>query len=350
MPDINVDVPKLEAVKTGFEVARAAAISAEAAWAAQLAADAAASFACLGLNAAKIAYDSHCVEALHKFQGLCQVGADGIDGAIKAYQGADSGDARMFAGQGGGGSGGDQAGPLSPFNRGMNTINTILQGHGVAVDLDDYDSGVDGWSVISHDGSQGFSTNELVSQKGGTCALYAPQNLLIESGYDITQAQAQTNAHQALKENVPWFWNVLDLPDEKWEGGFDMDVSEQIIAKTTSNYHRGDFNEVTQSDGFWPQYGPNRGKAEDFLVKTVQGGQPVLVSMELDDSFGMGDGGHRATVVGVKTDSNGNLTDVLVGTNWNGEQVYAIPGKQFMDDWMDRSGGAYITVDRPTKH
>lgn len=98
MADINVDVPKLNAVAAGFEVARAAAIAAEVFWVANLAADVAASFACFGTNAAKIAYDTHCIQALHKFQGLCQVGHDGVQGAIKSYQGTDAGDARMFAG------------------------------------------------------------------------------------------------------------------------------------------------------------------------------------------------------------------------------------------------------------
>jgi len=98
MADINVNVPKLQAVSTGFEVARAAAIAAEAVWVAQLAADVAAAFCCFGMDAAKIAYDTHCIVALHKFQGLCQVGADGVNGAIKSYQGTDAGDATLFAG------------------------------------------------------------------------------------------------------------------------------------------------------------------------------------------------------------------------------------------------------------
>jgi hypothetical protein len=98
MADVNVNVPALNAVKTGFEVARAAAIAGEVFWAAKLAADAAANFACFGLNSAQVAYDTKVVIALHKFQNLCQVGADGIDGAVKAYQGADAGDVNLFVG------------------------------------------------------------------------------------------------------------------------------------------------------------------------------------------------------------------------------------------------------------
>src|SRR5437667_45246 len=154
MPNINVDVPKLEAVRSGFEVARAAAVAAEAVWVTQLVADLAAGFACLGTNAAKVAYDTHCIQALHKFQTLCQVGANGIDGAINAYQGTDASGATLFTGEHGGSSSDPQAlGPDSPTHRIANNINMVSQRHGVPVNIDDYETGVDGWSIISTDGS-----------------------------------------------------------------------------------------------------------------------------------------------------------------------------------------------------
>src|SRR5437867_3799118 len=63
---------------------------------------------------------------------------------------------------------------------------------GHAVDITKYQNGVDGWSLISTDGSKGFTPNELVNQTGPMCALYGPLNLLIESGYDVSQVTADT--------------------------------------------------------------------------------------------------------------------------------------------------------------
>jgi hypothetical protein len=347
----QMDVPVVRGIQNTIEGMRAAAIAAEAAYAALLASDIAESFCCFGANAAIIAYHAHCVSALHKFQTICGEGADKIKDDIAAITGADQADAGTFTG-GSGAAAADPAAMLAKFQRSVNFTLTVLQGHGVPVNIKDYQSGVDGWSLISTDGSQGFTPNELVSQIGGTCALYAPQNLLIESGYDISQADANKVAHDTLRDNVPWWFNAMDMPDGKWTKGFDMDVTESVVAKTTSHYHTGDFNEVSVGKGFFGSvtYGPNRGKAEEFLTKTVQGGQPVLIDMQVDDSFGMGSGGHAATVVGVKTGSDGKMESVLVGTNWAGSPVYEVPAKQFMDDWMDREGGRYITVDRAPTH
>ncbi len=125
--------------------------------------------------------------------------------------------------------------------------------------------------------------------------------------------------------------------DPNW--GFGMDVSEDAVRNWTSDCVHSDFREG------WLGV-PNSAKAEQFLVNTVQGGKPVMVLMEVDDSFGAGSGGHFATVVGVKTDSGGKLQSVLVATNWNSHPIYEIPANSFMDDWMNRNGGEYMTVGR----
>ncbi len=246
---------------------------------------------------------------------------------------------------------GGQPADATSFMRAMNSMRMAMVGHGVAVNISDYRSGAGGWSLINVDGTQGFTPNELVSQKGGTCALYAPQNLLIASGYDIDQAQADKTAHETLQENAPWWWNKVQMPDALWSKGFTMNVAEDVIAKHVSNldYQTGHFKETSfrrSEFGAFPVYGPNRAKAEGFLVNMVQNGKPVMVSMEVNDSFGLGSGGHAATVVGVQTGSDGKLQSVLAATNWAGNQIYEIPAKQFMDDWMELEGGRYFTVDR----
>ncbi len=209
-------------------------------------------------------------------------------------------------------------------------------GAGHAVDITQYKSGTDGWSLISMDGSKGFSPNRLVAQVGSTCALYGPLNLLIESGYDIGQPEADTYADIKKMQEAWWRPDMWLDDDPNW--GFDMDVSESVVSKWTSHFQRGDFKTGWFSD-------PDSAKAEQFLVNTVQGGKPVMVNMGVDESFGLGSGGHDATVIGVKTDANGKLQSVLMATNWSGQQIYEIPAKSFMDDWMSHSDGEYLTVD-----
>jgi hypothetical protein len=87
-----------------------------------------------------------------------------------------------------------------------------------------------------------------------------------------------------------------------------------------------------------------RDKAEKFLVDTVKGGKPVLVAYE-DDAFGTSES-HVATVVGVQTNDDGSVKSVMVATNWGCHPFEEIPGKTFMKNWLDDSGGSYITVDR----
>jgi hypothetical protein len=209
------------------------------------------------------------------------------------------------------------------------------------VDITKYKNGVDGWSLISMDGTKGFTPNELVSQKGDTCVFYGALNLLIASGYDISQTSADTFVSIRKIEETPWYDHLFGTE----LGGFKLaDEGKRVVSSYAPNYQSGDFNGWSTGDGIWA--GPNRAKAEEFLVKTVQSGKPVLVSMEVNDSFGLGSGAHDATVIGVQTGPDGKLQSVLVSTNWAGEPVHAIPAKAFMDDWLEYKGGEYITVDR----
>jgi hypothetical protein len=205
---------------------------------------------------------------------------------------------------------------------------------------------VNGWAVISTDGSQGFTPNELVSQVGNTCAIYAPLNLLIASGYDFPQASADSFAKIMAMEGAWWRPDMWLDDDPNW--GFGMGMSEDVLDKFNANYQSGDFIEVKSTGGFFGsvKIEPNREKAERFLVDNLRNGKPVLVSMEVDDSFGESGGGHRATVIGAQTGPDGRLKSVLIATNWASKPVMEVPAQSFMDDWMDRKGGAYITVDR----
>jgi WXG100 family type VII secretion target len=218
-------------------------------------------------------------------------------------------------------------------------------GAGVSVNPRKYKSGVDGWSVISMDDSQGFEIGETVYQKGPTCTLYAALNLLIASGYDISRDSADFMAKYVAMENAWWRPDMWfdDMPNL----GFTLNTSEDVLDKYNAKIQRGDFNEYTPG-GFFspPKVTANRAKAEQFLINTVRNGKPVLVSMEVDDSFGNGWGGHAANVIGVQTGPDGKLTKVLVSTNWRSRPVVEIPAAAFMDDWMNADGGEYITIDR----
>jgi hypothetical protein len=207
---------------------------------------------------------------------------------------------------------------------------------GSSVSVASYTNGQNGWNLVPMSGD--FTPGELVGQTGPSCTLFGTMNLLIENGYDISQAQAD----QILKQHQQgWDWGVMiDMLDGKQDNGFSMGHAEQILDQYDADYDHGDFST-------WLGLGsPDRGEAEQFLVKQVQSGHPVLVTTEVDDSFGIAKGGHTYTVLGVQTDSGGKLTNVLVATNWNGQQTWQIPAKNFMDDWMDWNDGEYIVVEK----
>jgi hypothetical protein len=94
----QMDVPVVRGIQNTIEGMRVAAIAAEAVYAALLASDIAESFCCFGANAAVVAYHTHCVIALHKFQTICGEGVDKIKDDISALIGADQADASKFGG------------------------------------------------------------------------------------------------------------------------------------------------------------------------------------------------------------------------------------------------------------
>jgi WXG100 family type VII secretion target len=221
---------------------------------------------------------------------------------------------------------------LGAAGLGQGTVGT-----GYSVDIAKYTNGVDGWSIIRTDGSQGFTPDELLVQQGDTCSIYGPLNFLVASGYDISQKDADRIAAE-ISKNKGWWQPDLTV-NPKATGAPTLSVSEDVIKKYTSDYKRADFrNDLMQV---------NKVKAEKFLIKTVQRGNPVMVSMQVDDSFGLGSGGHAATVIGVKTGADKRLQTVLVATNWSGnDKIYEVPAKKFMKDWTEQQGGEHIIITR----
>jgi WXG100 family type VII secretion target len=218
-------------------------------------------------------------------------------------------------------------------------------GAAVSVNPRKYQNGVNGWSLISMDDSQGFEVGEIVYQNGPTCTIYGALNLLIASGYDIPRDTADFMAKYVTMENA--WWRPDMWFDDKPNLGFTLGTSEDVLDKYNAKYQRGDFTEITPAGFLTPaKVTFNRQKAEQFLINTVRSGKPVLVSMEVDDSFGKGWGGHVANVIGVQTGADGKLRTVMVATNWRSRPVVEIPVEVFMDDWKNADGGGYITVDR----
>jgi hypothetical protein len=210
------------------------------------------------------------------------------------------------------------------------------------VNFDDYQTGFD---FKNYDGIwwiANINADKLLTQKGNTCGFYGALNLLNESGYSVNQPIADmyviVKRGQVFSSN-PAAYAGVGLPEF-----VPMSVTEGVVADFTPHYQTGNFDEVTASGAVVP----NQAKAEQFLIDKAKAGQPVLIDMQMDDSFGVV-GGHVATVVGVKMGLNGKVKDVLVSTNWSNGQFQEIPAKQFMDDWLEHEGGRFITVDPLTK-
>lgn len=122
--------------------------------------------------------------------------------------------------------------------------------------------------------------------------------------------------------------------------GFGLHHAEAILDQYDADYDHDDFSTYMGLGS------PDRGDAERFLVNQVKSGNPVMVTSQVDDSFGMGKGGHAYTVLGVQTDSNGKLTNVLVSSNWGSSQTWQLPADRFMNDWMNWNDGEYIVVEK----
>jgi WXG100 family type VII secretion target len=267
--------------------------------------------------------------AMHRLTGALNEAQTVVGRISTVFRDAEEEASRQFEDEGSGQTeGGGLFSSLFGGTTGSSTGGSLAQG--TVADISKYQNGVNGWSMISMDGSKGFTANELVSQKGDTCAIYGPLNLLIASGYDIGQGGADAFANITKMQEAWWRPDMWFDENPNW--GFKMGVSEDVIAKYTPNYKRGDFEDEPA-------------KAERFLIDSARNGKPVMVTMEMDDSFG-GSGAHTANVLGVQTGPDGRLKSVLVATNWAGKPVMEIPAATFMDDWMGHNDGAYMTVER----
>jgi hypothetical protein len=217
-------------------------------------------------------------------------------------------------------------------------------GTGKTVKLSDYQDGVNGWQLIAMNDK--FTPNELLVQKGPSCTIYGAMNLLVENGYNISQADADKIYNQALKNAggpfiVPIDDVWVDMLDGKHDyAGFSVLRAELLLSDYDVDYDHDDFST-------WAGLGsPDRSAGEKFLVNQVTAGNPVYVTTNINETFGLGSGGHAYTVLGTQTDSSGKLTSVLVSTNWGSERnAFEIPAQEFMDDWMNYHDGEYIIVE-----
>jgi hypothetical protein len=256
-------------------------------------------------------------------------------GAVASLRDGDLSGSQRFVGGAGGGPGGGIGGSSAP---GTPTPPTP----GSSVNIASYTDGTNGWELVNTSGD--FTPGELVSQGSKpACTLYGTMNLLVENGYNISQADADRIYQQHLGD-LNFFSDTnlfADMMDGKHDSeGFGMHHAEAILDQYDADYDHDDFST-------WMGLGsPDRGDAERFLIQQVQNGNPVLVTTEVDDSFGMGKGGHAYTVLGVQTDANGKLTNVLVGSNWGSGPTWQLPANQFMNDWMDWNDGEYIVVEK----
>jgi hypothetical protein len=257
-------------------------------------------------------------------------------GAVASLRDGDMSGSQRFAGGAGGGPAGSFGG-----GGGAPAAQKPPAPGGKAVKVGDYTDGKDSWELVDMGGD--FTPGELVHQTGPSCTIYGTTNLLIENGYDISQADADT-IYQNHLDDVGFFsdgpvW--VDMLDGTHDSkGFRMNHAEAILDQYGADYDHGDFST-------WAGLGsPDSAEAEKFLIEQVQSGNPVLVTTQVDDTFGIAKGAHNYTALGVQTDSSGNLTNVLVSTNWNGQQTWEIPADDFMDDWMNWNDGEYIVIEK----
>ncbi len=273
-----------------------------------------------------------------RLAATCEEMNNDLLGAIASLRDGDYSGSQRFAGGMGGNPAAGGGAPTAPGQPAPVTGKPINY-------LDMYKDGQNGWKlIVAPNGS--FTPDELVDQGSRpACTVYGAMNLLIENGYDISQADADKLYQDELKNIDLWSDTgvFMDIMDGKHDiEGFDIHHAENILDKYGAGYDHDDFST------YWGLGSPDRGAAENFLVKQVNSGKPVYVTTEVNESFGMGSGGHAYTVIGTQTDSNGKLTNVMVSSNWgqSGGSVWEIPAKQFMDDWMEWNDGEYIVLNK----
>lgn len=339
MADVSMDYGVVESMASGFQEAAQSLHSVNRALETASALLRASAFFGMVGNLALAGYLDNIQPNVVRLATTCgELNADLLGAVASLRDGDVSGSQRFVNGGGSGSFSGNPTAPGQPAPAVGKAVNY----------LDMYQDGVNGWQMIPIGGD--FTAGELLAQKGAACTVYSAMNLLVANGYNISQADADQLYGSILSEYDPrkgnLRWDNLDLSLDMADGshdtaGFDQDEAEAILDRYGVNYDHDDFST-------WAGLGsPDRAAAEKFLIEQVNAGNPVWVTSEVNESFGMGSGAHAYTVIGAQTDSNGKLTNVLVSTNWQGNgPVWEIPAQGFMDDWMEYNDGEYMVVER----
>jgi hypothetical protein len=330
MAEVSMDYAVVESMAEGFRGAAESLQSVNRALETAAAILRASAFVGMVGNLALAEYLDNIQPNVARLAATCDELNSDLLGAVASLRDGDlSGSQRFIDGGGRAGASGNPTGP--PGHK---------VGTAVAASFSNYQDGVNGWQLISMNGS--FTPNELLSQgMTNSCTIYGAMNLLVENGYDISQADADRIYRINRDANL---WIIDDVWEDMQDGSHDSEGFSTLRADFILGFYGADFDHDDFST--WGGLGsPERGDAEKFLIKQVTAGNPVYVSTEIDDTFGLGSGGHAYTVVGVQTDANGRLSSVLVSNNWGPSGASEIPAKQFMDDWMDYNDGEYIIVE-----
>ena len=186
-----------------------------------------------------------------------------------------------------------------------------------------------GWTFTRH---PGFMKDEFLVQQSGACMLYGPMNLLVQSGIDISQAEADQ-----IYNDLSAKYQIID--------NFPLEAVHDIFDRYGVEYEYGNFKERVLGADMSPLLGTDEAAAEAFLVEQISQGKSVFVTSDTDDIFGATtDVGHAYTIVGVQQDQTGKVTNVLAVTNWQNEPYRQIPMDAFMKDWMEFLQGEYFIV------
>lgn len=328
MAEVSIDYAVVESMAEGFRGAAETLHSVNSALETAAAILRASAFVGMVGNLALAQYLDNIQPNVARLAATCEELDSDLMGAIASLRDGDLSGSQRFVDGGGSGMSGAKMAPGQPSaGVGGKAVNYVSM----------YKDGVDGWQLIPMDGS--FTPGELLTQTGPSCTIYGAMNLLVENGYNISQAEADAiyQDHINNPRSFDIAWDMLDGKHN--EEGFPNEDAFEILDKYGADYDSGDFST------YWGLGSPDRDAAEKFLIKQLDAGNPVYVGTEINEAFGMGDGAHAYTVIGAQTDSNGKLTNVLVSTNWTySGKVWEIPARDFMDDWMEYEDGEYIVL------
>jgi len=248
------------------------------------------------------------------------------------------------------------------------------------VNLMAFTNGHDGWHIVGGKGLVDmFMGYPLLAQTGGTCTAFAALNLIKLSGLtpaiDGTPVPFDENAPHAFEliakgwvkkayadflpgdfsspEDVDLSKIAQGLPPWEIEALIDAHLPPGYTAKTF-NIMGFDEAHPAEKDGesyLKFSYTPEQvEQASAFLVEKVgKEGMPVNVFTGWD-SKSLSRGGHAYNIVGVQTDADGNLTNVIAFTNWGSEDGSApfvlLPAKPFVESWLKSTGGEAFYIGK----